>query len=206
MNGLKKTWDENVTKLEEGFLAFPWDNERAYAAYLAQTFYYVTHSVKLLEYAANVADPELKECLLHHVEEENGHEKLALNDLEKLGYSLEDFPESPESKEMYEAIYKGIDDHGPAPIIGYAMALEGLSARQCPRVAEILIDKYGRNKSTFIKLHGDVDPGHMEDSFEVLKFFNEDDYRIIERFIVESSERYLSFLGLVGKLAVAKAS
>jgi len=199
-------WEKNLPKLEKEFVNFPWEDERSYGNYLAQTYRYIIHSCKLLRYAAQKTEhSDLKKCLLHHDAEEDGHENLALNDLKKMGFSLEDFPELKETKVIYDTIYDQIDQYGPAAIIGYAMALEGLSARRCPEISQRLVEKWGRKKASLICLHGEVDPGHMEESFETLNFFTEDELDVVGKVILESIDRYISYLKSVQQYALAAA-
>jgi hypothetical protein len=121
-----ETWEANVNELGESFSTFPWQNEECYKQYLAQSYYYAIHSVRLLQFAADeTSDPELKDRLLDLLKDEMGQENLALNDLRNFGVDIESYPELEETKELYEQIYEGIDLHGPAAILGYAITLGG---------------------------------------------------------------------------------
>lgn len=197
---VKAVWEEHLPKLEESFVGFPWENETAYAWYLSQTYRYITHSCQLLRYAAERTEVEgLKHCLEHHDEEEDGHEKMALKDLERLGYSLNQLPELPITQQIYQTIYTQIDQFGPAAIIGYALALEGVSARRCPEIAQRLVARYGALKSTLIKVHGDLDPSHIESSFDVLQYFNEEELSRVAQVIQETVYRYREYLLTLSK-------
>lgn len=201
---VKDVWNQHLPRLEQAFIDFNWEDEKTYAQYLAQTYRYITHSCQLLRYAAeNTKNEALRECLYHHDAEEDGHENLALNDLKRLGYSLDEIPELPVTQQIYGIIYKQIDSHGPAAIVGYALALEGLSARRCPEIAKRLINRYGALKSTLIKLHGDVDPGHIHDSFNVLQHFSEAELDIVAQVMMESVNRYVEYLAAL-QLEAAK--
>ncbi len=196
------TWEKELPRLESAFVNFNWENTSSYACYLAQTFRYITHSCLLLKYAATKTQNEsLIKCLLHHDQEEDGHEQLALNDLKKLGFNLEQLPELETTKQIYASIYKQIDQYGPAAIVGYALALEGVSARRCPEIADRLTKQYGANKSTLIRLHGNVDPDHIKESFDVLNHFEDNDLQIICQVIVESIDRYIEYLAELEKTA-----
>lgn len=201
-------FERNIGPLEKAFTEFPWESKQAYAAYLANTYRYISHSTKLLAFAAEHAkSAELKNCLLHHVSEEQGHENWALTDLKRLGYDISQFPELPQAKALYDTIYEGIKRHGPAAIIGYAIALEGLSARKCGEIASRLIKTYGPKCSTLIKNHGDVDPGHFGESREILKFFDDREKAVIVRFMKDSIDRYQAFLNaLIEQASTAKAA
>lgn len=195
MDKIKQTYETEVARLEKATLSYDWTNESFYASYLAQTYRYIVHSTKLLALAAGIAkSKDLRECLEHHVAEENGHEHWVLGDLKRLGYKLEDFPENPQTKRLYDQIYAGVREYGPAAIVGYAMALEGLSAKVCPKLTPVLTKRYGAKCSTFIKNHGEIDPGHAAESFNILKFFSESEKIKIESYIKLSAEAYIEFL------------
>lgn len=200
MDKVKKAYETNVPKLEKSFMSYNWENRDAYATYLAQTYRYIIHSTKLLAYAAeHTKNNELKECLLHHVSEETGHEHWASGDLKRLGYSVDDFPENEETKALYGKIYDGIKSKGPAAIIGYAMALEGMSARVCPALTPTLLKNYGAKCSTFIKNHGEIDPGHAAESFNILKYFSASEMDTIVEYMDLSTQSYMKFLAAISK-------
>jgi len=194
MDKVKQTYEANIGALVDRFMNNPWDNKEFYAEYIAQTYYYVCHSTKLLKYAADHCDhPELKECLLHHVKEELGHEQWCLKDLINLGYDIKMFPESRVTRAMYQALYDGIDKMGPAPIIGYAIALEGMSASVCPPLAPILIKNYGDKSAAFIKNHAVIDQAHAAEGYDILKYLTRDEKEIVCQFIKTSCKAYIKF-------------
>lgn len=199
-------YNKYVDELGNDFENFPWENEDAYCAYLAQAYYYVTHSTKLLQYAADRSEGALKECLLHHIEEEKGHELMALNDFKKFGRSIDDYPELPETKLLYSAVYKGIDECGPEAIMGYSFALEGISAQKCGPIADRLIATYGRARSSFIHYHGRLDPDHVEEGFENLKLFTSEEVKSIIHYMEDSALNYASFLSAISNVKLAQAS
>jgi len=198
MDPIKQAYEKHVARLDKAFMRYDWQSKEAYALYLAQTYRYICHSTKLLAYAAEVANSdELKSCLEHHVSEEKGHEHWVSGDLKRLGFDLKDFPENPETKVLYDQIYEGIKREGPAAIVGYALALEGMSARVCPKLAPELTKMYGSKCSTFIKNHAEIDPGHAAESFEILKYFSDLEKRSIAKYIELSADAYLKFLDVI---------
>ena len=195
MSKVQSQASKTVSKLSAAFMDQPWTDKMFYANYIAQTYYYIVHTTKLLQAAKDAAtDPELAECIAHHLAEERGHEKWAQNDLKALGFDLKDFPESAVIKQMYGDIYTGIQKSGPAAIFGYAIALEGLSAKVCPMLAPTLHASYGKKAATFITSHAKIDQEHAAESFSILKFFDEAGLRVIADHIVLTEKTYLRFL------------
>ncbi|HEX4924440.1 MAG TPA: iron-containing redox enzyme family protein [Bdellovibrionales bacterium] len=143
--------------------AFPWGERRAYAHWLAQSYYYVSHTTRLLALAAGRLGP--KESYMHgqfvgHLAEERGHEKLCVNDLKALGFKPDDFRELPQTSCLYYSIYYLIEHTHASSILGYAMVLEGVSAAKGDMLVKMLDDLYGKPATGFLRLHAHVDKEH----------------------------------------------
>ncbi len=151
---------------------YPWENKMAYAQFLAQTYYYVCHSIRLL--AASAARFDQKDQVLHrrflkHAEEENSHELIALRDLQKLGYKIEDFPEFAQTKTMYEIQYFKIEHIDPVALMGYILVLETMAGRDFKWLKEKLTPLYGKECVKFVQVHADDDPDHIVKALEIVK-------------------------------------
>lgn len=155
--------------MAQAIRTFPWGDRRAYGMYLAQTYYYVCHSVRLLATAAgrmSIEDNAYHRRFLTHIREENGHEMMALKDLENLGYTLEDFPELPETRMFWETQYYKIEHLDPLSVMGYILALEAIACEQCPWITSELKKHYPKNPHTFMRVHGEEDPDHVTKALE----------------------------------------
>src|SRR4051812_16609202 len=105
---IKKTYYEEMRKIDGPMINYPWEKPDYYAAFLAQFYYFLVHATRLL--CLSGARFSVKEDALHlfcldHCQEEKNHELLALNDLKHLGYDIKDFPESPNIAQMYQSQY-----------------------------------------------------------------------------------------------------
>src|SRR3989338_1125178 len=143
----------------------PWEDSRAYAQFLAQTYYYICHSTRLLAASAalfSYQNKALHKRFLHHIDEENAHELLALRDLQKLGYKISDFPELPETKALYEAQYFKIEHYDPSALMGYILALETMACKDFKWMKEKVTELYGKECAKFIQVHADEDPDHVD--------------------------------------------
>lgn len=201
---LNEYWNEQVGLLSRKVLSMPWHNQKFYESYLAETFKYVTHSCKLLQYSADrLPEGELKNCLIQHIEEEKGHEYLALKDLKGFGKKPEDFAELKSTHSIYNDMYEELDEIDPvAPLIGYAMALEGLSAMIAIDVAKIVDENHGEGKASFLKLHGEVDQEHIKESMDILALLEDKQLPIVKDSIRKSCERYSSFMDEIQRVLV----
>jgi len=194
-------YESSVAKMSDAIRSYPWENKKAYAEFVAQTYYYVCHSIRLLAASASrfsQEDQGLHRRFLKHAEEENSHELLALKDLEKLGFKIEDFPEFPETKSMYEIQYFKIEHIDPVTLMGYILVLETMAGRDFKWLKEILYPLYGKDCIKFVQVHADEDPDHIEKALEVVKNLK------AERLIEINTSMEQSALLYIGLLERAK--
>jgi hypothetical protein len=162
----------SVDQMSLGIRSYSWEDKRSYAEFLAQTYYYICHSTRLLAASAarfSQADQHLHKRFLKHTDEENSHELLALRDLQKLGYKLSDFPELAQTKTLYEIQYYKIEHCDPAALMGYILALETMAGNDFKWLKEKLIGLYGKECVKFVQVHADEDPDHIEKALDVIE-------------------------------------
>lgn len=187
----------SVDQMVEAFRKYPWDNKEAYAEFLAQTYYYVCHSTRLLAAAAarfSQEDQVFHKRFLKHTEEENSHEVLAMRDLQNLGFDIKDFPEAAQTRTMYEIQYYKIEHIDPAALMGYILALETMAGRVLGPVKERLIELYGKDCARFIQVHADEDPGHIEKALAVIEGLRDKRHLAIDHNLEQSAMLYTDML------------
>jgi len=154
---------------------FPWADRIAYADWLAQTYYYVHHSTRLLAAAAARFPTDNRGDALHHrfgahMREEQKHERLCVHDLRVLGSSVAEFPERHATRMFYEPQYFKIEHRDPTALLGYILVLEVLGAAGDGRaLMATLAEAHGDNSLSFVKLHCEEDPDHIEKGFAVIE-------------------------------------
>ncbi|MBY0414580.1 MAG: iron-containing redox enzyme family protein [Bdellovibrionales bacterium] len=194
MDKLKLALNQSVNLLENSYDTLPWDNIDFYANYLAQTFYYVRHSTRLLATSAGRLSYENQQMLhlrfLKHLGEEANHERLALNDLKFLGYKIEDFKEMNSTRFFYEPQYFKIEHIDPLALMGYILYLEVLAQHICPPLSKKLTTLYGKKASTFLLVHGEEDPHHVEEAQKLLATLPPASIAIITENLLQSSEAF----------------
>lgn len=172
MKDLQKTLDLELARAMEQIDSCDWNNKNFYADYMAQTFYYVRHSTRLLALAASRLSYEDQQTFhlrfIAHLREESNHEKLALNDLKYLGFKKEDLPEHSCTRLFYEPQYYKIEHQRPLALMGYILFLEALAQKACPKLVETLAETYGNRCATFFHVHGEEDPAHVEAALKVI--------------------------------------
>lgn len=186
-----------VNSMVEAFKKYPWENKQAYAEFLAQTYYYVCHSTRLLAVAAgrfNQEDQAFHKRFLKHTDEENSHELLALRDLQKLGFDISEFPELPQTRTMYEIQYYKIEHIDPAALMGYILALETMAGIVLGPVKERLFELYGQDCAKFIQVHADEDPDHIQKALAVIEKLREGRHKAIDHNLEQSAICYVDML------------
>ena len=161
---------------------FPWDNQRAYADFLAQTYYYVCHTTRLLAVCASrigVEREKLHHRFLKHAAEERSHHLLAQRDIQALGTTLTAFPERAITSALYEAQYFRAEHGSPTTIFGYILALEGLAVVYGPDVYRAVSRHHGDTPTSFVKLHANEDPHHLESAFAILETLGAEEVSLI---------------------------
>jgi len=164
----KKQLSEKLNVIGECFMRFPFERKEHYAWFLAQTYFYVRHSTRLLAMASSrfgFDQGEQHYGFAAHIAEETRHELLAVNDLKALGFSIHDFPELPETRSWYHSQYYYIQNVDPGALLGAVLALEGLSVHQGPSLFERICRSHGKNAASFLKVHATEDLHHIEGAF-----------------------------------------
>lgn len=186
---------------------FPWEDKKSYANWCAQTYYFVLHSTRL--FAAAAAKCPLKDNQLHmqyisHLREEAGHENMALRDIKKLGFKIEDFTELPSTAGLYQTQYYGIEHIHPHSFFGYLIALEGLAVLKGKDFLKRVEDTHGKEASVFLRVHAEEDPGHLEEVFKFAKQIDESVMPHILESLKNSSYFYSSMLSDIALCSSAK--
>jgi hypothetical protein len=175
---------------------FPWQDRGIYGQFLAQTYYYTSHTTRLLGLCASrigIEREKLHHRFLRHAAEERSHHLLAERDVRSLGLRLGEMPELPATAALYETQYYRVEHICPTSIFGYILALEGLSVIHGPHIHEVVERCHG-DASSFVKLHAEDDPAHLDAAFDAVSAFTEAEVKLIERNLVFACGMYRSFL------------
>jgi uncharacterized ferritin-like protein (DUF455 family) len=178
---------EKAQRLLQTFQAMPWTNKEFYKNWLAQSFYYTTHSTRMLAFAAGwspTTEQNYYRRSLAHIREEQSHDLLAVRDLEKLGSKRENYEELEVCRALWEPQFYKMQRSTKA-LLGYILALEYLAVQTFPTLNQVLTETYGKEATHFVRVHAEDDPDHVEEAFhqiaacskeeqlEILKNFNQ---------------------------------
>lgn len=158
---------------------------QSYIKYLINVYKYAEHSPKVIAMAAArcmSSHRELASYLLHHAEEEKGHDLWALEDLQDLGldplYVQDQYPVNACSS-MIGFMYYTACHQNPVGLFGWMYILEAIGNDLGALVASRLDDSLGLNGKSlrFVAGHAVSDQDHTKDLTEV-----------IEKYVVEPKD------------------
>jgi len=157
-----------VKQLVQTFQEMPWTNKEFYKNWLAQSFYYTTHSTRMLAFAAGWSSPDEQNYYrrsLAHIREEQSHDLLAVRDLEKLGSAREKYAELEICRSLWEPQFYKMQ-RSPKSLLGYILALENLAVLTFPKLNQTLIETFGKESTHFVRVHAEDDPDHVEEALQ----------------------------------------
>jgi len=191
------TIEMNLKPITEAATSFPWNNKTAYAEFLAQTFYYVRHSTRLLALAGGMMPLENRRAFdryIKHIAEERNHELLARRDLEQLGFELDAMPELPVTRLLWEPQYYKIMHKSPMALLGYILPLEALAANEGGQIVKSLEETYGATCLNFLRLHGEEDIKHVKDAIALVDTLHAHDQMLVRENIAQTVMAYTQWL------------
>lgn len=159
----------------------PWQEKAFYAQYLSQTYYYTFHSCRLLAFAAahtKAHQNDYYKRSVAHIAEEAGHDNLALLDLKRIGFKIEDYPELPTTKAFWQPQYF-LTEECSTSLLGYILALEWLAVETYPEILPKTKILYGDKATNFIRVHAEDDPDHIDKCMEQIEKVTPEERKII---------------------------
>jgi heme oxygenase len=146
-------------------------SREAYADYLRNVYAYAAHSAKVIALAASRcmnSHPELARYLLHHAEEEQGHDDWALADLADLGFSKAEVlavDPVPSCSAMIGFEYYTAAYDNPVGLFGWLYVLESMGDDLGSHVSAAINQALGLEGKAlrFLAGHGINDVAHTAD-------------------------------------------
>jgi pyrroloquinoline quinone (PQQ) biosynthesis protein C len=201
---IRLAYDEALGPVLAAGDAFPCRSRVAYGDWLAQTYHYVFHTSRLIALAASRCDvchDTFHRRLVEYLGEEKDHDLLLLDDLAALGYSLDDFPEDPLTAAFWQVDYYRVEHQTPLALFGRSLLLEGAAAERGSLMAEVVADAHGEKAASFLRVHGQEDPGHVERAFATLEGVEEAEATVIAAALTQSGVLYRGMLDNIRRRA-----
>lgn len=196
---MKSVLDRCTAQLQQAAAEFPWTDRRAYGDWLAQTYYYVRHSTRLLACAsARFSQDALGDALHYrfasHISEEKRHEQLALHDLKRLGLSLEEFHERHSTRLFFEPQYYKIEHEAPSALFGYILPLEAIGPACGKEVCAQVAAAFGPKCDSFLRVHAEEDVDHIEKALQLIGTVPEGERAFLLRNLEQTAYAYCAML------------
>jgi hypothetical protein len=202
---MKSVLVECTNVLGRGLDRFPWADKNAYGDWIAQTYYYVRHSTRLLAAAAARFPFDERGIALHlrfaaHMAEEKKHELLCVHDLKVLGLTLADFTEHASTRMFYEPQYYKIEHQDPLALFGYILPLEAIGPWHAARVIEAITKAHGEKSAQFMKLHSEEDVEHLDKALQMLEGCSPKEKALVEENMQQTTYAYVAMLEDIRRL------
>lgn len=159
---------------------FPFENKQACHLFFSQQYYLIQNSTRYEAIGASLLPFERKEEFqerIQHLTGEFNHDDLIIDDLNKLGFS-DLIPMSPPIKALVAFIYYELETKGADALFGISLLLEGLSTRQCAKVADRIKNALGVN-SEYLAVHDEADKVHFPNTMKMIENFSRDRHKVI---------------------------
>ena len=197
---IRALYADSMNTLSQKFDSFDWTDKEAYSLWLAQAYYLVRHTTRLLALCAGYCPFEYENThkrILEHLREESGHDMIAVADLKALGIELSDVPELPKTAELIRLQYQQMANISGCSFFGYILLLEGLAVTKAMSLHETVSAKYGPRVTRFLKTHAEDDIEHIEQAFQQIEAFSLEDQQIVVSNLAESTRLYGQMLDSV---------
>lgn len=194
---LKSDFEKTVRSSATFIQTLPWENPDFYKHWLAQQYFLVSHTPRLLcAFALRIPLESKKEFLeiMHHLKEETGHDLWLLSDLEKMGHTPDQFNFLPSASSLIKSQYYQIQHDDPISLCGYSQFLELLSAETAGVLAARVESAHGKKTAVFLKGHALVDVQHAEDGWNMIDRASESQIPKIKENLIMTSLLYLQML------------
>lgn len=196
-SNIRDVYAESMRSLADKFDSFDWTDKATYSLWLAQAYYLVRHTTRLLALCAGYCPFEYEDThkrILTHLREEEGHEVIALADIKALGTDLSALPESPKTALLTGLQYEQMANISGCAFFGYILLLEGLAVTRGAQLNQIVSEKYGPRVTRFLKTHAEDDVEHIEQAFKQIESFSAKDQQIVINNLIESTRLYHQML------------
>lgn len=204
---MKQLLDKQIQFLAEVAQKVDFLDKNQYANWLAQTYYFVRHSTRLLNFSSGLTPFDLQFFHLRaneHAAEERSHEKLLEMDLKSLGFKTTDFLELPATKSFYQCQYFSIQHLHPLSFLGYVMMLETLPITLGPELLQKVESKHGKSACSFLRVHTNEDPEHIKSLLLILEKLDAKVVEYIKGNLEQSTYQYGQILSGITENYAAK--
>lgn len=206
---MKNILQNQLSKIENTYNNINFEKKEVYAQWLAQSYFFVRHSTRLLNLSSGLTPFDLNFYHLRaneHAHEEKNHEKMLIMDLKELGYEIDSFKESSIIKAFYQSQYYSIEHIHPLSFIGYVYLLESLPLDLGKKLLKKIEGRYGKKATTFLRVHTQEDEKHIQSLLKLIESLPMELNNKIEENLILSGTLYNTFFQELSELSVVKTN
>jgi len=188
------------------FQKMDFSDKDVYANWLAQTYYFVSHSVRLSALGASKlpVDSPIGKRMAAHTIEETGHHTIAMKDIEGLGRKISDFPAFGVTNAFYQAQYYKVLFEHPYHLLGQIFMLEAFSVEVGPWMYDVVKKAHGEKATRFVKVHAHEDVDHVEKALKAIESFPVENQKGTEDNFYQACELYFNILKSIQEKSFSK--
>jgi hypothetical protein len=185
------------------FKHMDFSDREIYANWLAQTYYFVSHSVRLSSLAAAKlpVDSAIGQRMAAHTVEEKGHHTVAIKDIESLGKKITDYPPFGVTSAFYQAQYYKVLFEHPHHLLGQIFMLEALAVEAGPWMHRLVKKCYGAQGTRFVRIHEHEDQDHVTKAIQAMNSFSDEHKAGTKENFFQACEVYYYILRSVNEAA-----
>lgn len=204
MNELHKS--KEFRAVVEYFNTMDFSNPEVYANWLAQTYHFVSHSVRLMSLSAGrlPIDNPVGRRMLAHIGEEKGHHTVAIKDMEAMGKKITQYPPFGVTSAFYQSQYFKVMFEHPYHLLGQILMLEAFSVEVGARMYETVKKAHGEKAALFVKIHAFEDVDHVEKAVKTIKSFPPENEAGATENFYQACEMYFNILRTVNECSYQK--
>ena len=197
---VRRCYFDSLNELSIKLDSMNWTDKQVYGLWLAQAYYLVRHTTRLLSLCAGYCSLEQQDMhkrLLAHREEEEGHDKIALADLAALGLSLSQLPELVQTADLIQLQYDQLQTSSATSFFGYILLLEGLAVTRGRQIYRQAAESFGPRTARFLKVHAEDDVDHIEKAIQQVENFTINEQLLAIGNLRQSASIYLTMLNQI---------
>lgn len=174
---LGNLWDRELCRSK--FINFIRNNsvpKNLYAQYLIETYHYTQHNAlnqALVGARTDVGNFAYQRFCFHHAAEEVGHQMMALNDINNMGYRIEEseLPKAlPQTTVLIAYLYWISTQGNPIQRLGYSFWAENCYSYIAPILKKVRDDLQLSDKHmSFFVAHAEIDSDHAAEVERIIK-------------------------------------
>lgn len=192
---LNQAFEAKIEELSRTMDEYPFEDRYAAHRYFSQQYYIIQNATRYEAIGASLLPLDNKEEFRHrimHLTGEFNHDDLIIKDLARMGCDGL-LPIFPQTRALIACTYHELQTRGPDALFGISLLLEGLSTRQCDKVANRIQKVFGFDPQ-YLRIHDEADAVHYPETMGMVMSFTRERQQVVLDNLELSSFLYKSIV------------